>query len=452
VTPSADGRPRRLHPRGILARSWAAVALAVVYAEQRRGSEGFSLREVELGIGVILVATLLLQAIVWRVTTFAVDPSAVSVRSGVLVRQTRHLRLDRLQAVDVVRPLAARVLGLTELRIEVAGAGRSRVSLRYLARADAEAVRAQILGLAAGARAGAGPPPVVAPAPGAPFYVVPNGLVLGGFLLSHPLVVLALPLGLVAWLAGFVTAATFGGLAAAGLSVLESVRRATGWANFRITDAADGLHLSRGLLDTRAQTVPRGRVHGVSLVQPPLWRALHWVRVEVTIAGYGVDEKERPGVLLPVAPLPVALALVRRLYPYVDLATVVLQPIPGRARWRAPLVGRRYGAAVAADLFVTRHGVLTRTTAVVPTRHVQSVHVLQGPWQRALGLASVRADVAPGPVEPVARHLDARAAQQLAALLADLARRSERGPDPHRLDQPRERAEPGGVDQRSPAG
>ncbi len=444
--------PRRLHSRGILARSWGAVALAVVYAEQRRGSGGFSLRDDELGIAAIVVATLVLQTIVWRVTTFAVDADAVSIRSGLLVRQTRHLRLDRLQAVDVVRPLAARVLGLTELRIEVAGAGRSRVSLRYLSAADAEEVRAQILRLASGAGPREGLAAVVAPTPGEPFFVVPNPLVLGGFLLSHPLVVLAIPLGILAWLAGFVTAATFGGLAAAALSVLESLRRATGWANFRITDAPDGMHLRRGLLDTRAQTVPRGRVHAVSIVQPLLWRAFDWVRVEVTIAGYGHHEKEHPGVLLPVAPMPVALALVRRLYPSVDLATVLLQPVPSRARWRAPLVGRRYGAAVAGEHFLTRHGVLTRTTSVVPTRRIQSVHVLQGPWQRALGLASVRADIAPGPVASVARHLDARAAQQLAIVLTDLARRSERRVDADGLHEPHEAAEAGRIEQRSGAG
>ncbi|MDQ1723060.1 MAG: putative rane protein, partial [Frankiaceae bacterium] len=272
--------PRRLHPRGIIARSWPALAIAVVYANQRRADGVLTVQELALGIGGIVIVTLVVQAIAWRLTTFAVDATAVSIRGGLLVRQARSLRLDRIQAVDVVRPLAARVLGLTELRIEVAGAGRSRVSLRYLAQADADAVRDRILALARGDAQ-----PMPAEAVGAPFYVVPNGMVFGSFLLSHPLVVLAIPAAVVAWLLGFLTAAAFGGLAAVGLSVLESVRRATGWANFRITDAPEGLRLRRGLLDTRAQTVPRGRVHAVSLVQPLLWRGMHWVRVEVTIAG-----------------------------------------------------------------------------------------------------------------------------------------------------------------------
>ncbi|MCU1678502.1 MAG: rane-flanked domain [Frankiales bacterium] len=440
---------RRLHPRGILARSWPALAIAVVYANQRRGDGVLTVTELALGIGGIVLVTLLVQVIAWRITTFAVDGAAVSVRGGLLVRQSRHLRLDRIQAVDVVRPLAARILGLSELRLEVAGAGASRVALRYLTRDDAEAVRARILSLAAGERA---PEPMVVQAD-RPFYVVPNGLVLGSYLLSHPLVVLAIPVGLVLWQLGLLAAAAFGGFAAVALSVLESVRRATGWANFHLADGPDGLRIQRGLLDTRAQTVPHERVHAVSIVQPPLWRAMGWARVEVTIAGYGVDEKERPGMLLPVAPLPVALSLVRLLHPHVDLAAVVLRPIPRRGRWRAPIVGRWYGAAVAADLFVTRHGAFTRTTSVVPMRRVQSVHLLQGPWQRRLGLASVRADIAPGPVGSLARHLDAVAAQQLADLLVRLVRSSalERVGDAHRLDEPPEVAESGRVDERPPA-
>ena len=451
--PDAFAVPRRLHPRGIIARSWPALVIAVVYANQRRGDGVLTVQELALGIGGIVVVTLVVQAVAWRLTTFAVDATAVSLRGGLLVRQSRSARLDRIQAVDIVRPLAARVLGLTELRIEVAGAGHSRVSLRYLAQADADAVRERILSLS---RPGA--PQLPVSTMGATFYVVPNRMVFGSFLLSHPLLVLAIPAAIVAWILGFLTAAAFGGLAAVGLSVLESVRRATGWANFHLTDAPEGLRLRRGLLDTRAQTVPRGRVHAVSLVQPLLWRGMNWVRVEVTIAGYGVDTKENPGVLLPVAPLPVALALVHLLFPYVDLASVVLQPIPPRARWRAPLVGRRYGAAVAADLFVTRHGVLTRTTSIVPTSRIQSVHVLQGPWQRRLRLASVRADVAPGPVASLARHLDVVQAQQLGAVLAQLARRPsvlpvvQRAGDADGLQEPAESAEPGRIDERGMAG
>ncbi len=49
-----------------------------------------------------------------------------------LFRRSRRVRLDRLQAVDVVRPLVARALGLAELRLEVAGGSSSEAPLAYL--------------------------------------------------------------------------------------------------------------------------------------------------------------------------------------------------------------------------------------------------------------------------------------------------------------------------------
>ena len=60
------------------------------------------------------------------------------------------MRLDRLQAVDVVRPLVARALGLAELRLEVAGGSSSEAPLAYLSEAAAQRLRAELLARAAG--------------------------------------------------------------------------------------------------------------------------------------------------------------------------------------------------------------------------------------------------------------------------------------------------------------
>ena len=46
-------------------------------------------------------------------------------------------RAENLQSVDVVRPLLGRIVGLSQLRIEVAGTGDSRVLLSYLSESDA---------------------------------------------------------------------------------------------------------------------------------------------------------------------------------------------------------------------------------------------------------------------------------------------------------------------------
>ncbi len=74
-----------------------------------------------LGILVVGLVGLGYSAVAWRMTSYAVDDESVHLRTGVLFRQQRKARLDRLQAVDVVQPLLARFFGLAELKLEVAG-------------------------------------------------------------------------------------------------------------------------------------------------------------------------------------------------------------------------------------------------------------------------------------------------------------------------------------------
>jgi len=47
------------------------------------------------------------------------------IETGLLRRDARQLPLARIQAVDVVRPFLARLVGLAELRVRLAGSSRS---------------------------------------------------------------------------------------------------------------------------------------------------------------------------------------------------------------------------------------------------------------------------------------------------------------------------------------
>src|SRR5205807_5376518 len=62
-------------------------------------------------------------------------------------------------------------------------------------------------------------------------------------------------------------------------------RRLNGGYNLTVTEAHDGLRLRSGLLDTTAETIPRGRVQAVRMVEPLLWRPFGWCRLEVDVAG-----------------------------------------------------------------------------------------------------------------------------------------------------------------------
>src|SRR5690625_2741242 len=86
--------------------------------------ERFLLNSVTGILALILLAALFGIAVAWLswfVTRYTLGEQAVQLRSGVLWRNRRQARLDRLQAVDVVQPFLARLVGLAELRIGGAG-------------------------------------------------------------------------------------------------------------------------------------------------------------------------------------------------------------------------------------------------------------------------------------------------------------------------------------------
>lgn len=134
----ADAGWRKLHPVTPVLRAWKVVAavLAVVVGQNvddilRLDLPGWVLTVSVLG-GLLLLAVVgaAYSALAWRRLRYRIDAEAVHVERGILWRQQRRAQLDRLQAVDVVRPLLGRLFGLAELRLEVAGGSGSRCRWR----------------------------------------------------------------------------------------------------------------------------------------------------------------------------------------------------------------------------------------------------------------------------------------------------------------------------------
>src|SRR5690606_21914384 len=130
----------RVHPVTPLVRGWTVIAVLLVVVGQQTLNglpEGENLLEgdrwwmILLGILAVGLVGLGYSALAWRLTSYAVDDESVHLRTGVLFRQQRRARLDRLQAVDVVQPLLARFFGLAELKLEVAGGADSGVKLGF---------------------------------------------------------------------------------------------------------------------------------------------------------------------------------------------------------------------------------------------------------------------------------------------------------------------------------
>ncbi len=442
----------RLSPLTPLLRSGRFLLVVIAVLTQ----QGLRQPDPRLLLGALAVAlpvTLLLGWLSWRATRYRVTDAELQVDSGVLQRRNRRVPLARLQSVDVVRPLLARALGLAELRLEVVGGGSTEAPLAYLPEADAQRLRLQLLALAAGERAEASAPDAAEP-PEQLLVQVPTQALVVSVLLGAPVVVLGvLVLAVVGLL--LVEPQLVPGLVVGLVPLVLGtggmvVRRLLAEYGFTVAESADGLRLRHGLLETRAQTIPPGRVQTVRITEPLLWRRRGWVRVEVDVAGYaggGGEEQARTAALLPVAPRDFALALVARvLGGAVPPATA---PVPRSARLRAPLQVPRLRIGLDGDHLVTASGVLTTTTDIAPLGKVQSLRLVQGPWQRSLGLATLHADTAGRRLTgAAARHRDADEAGRLLVDLRErirLARRRPAGTRPRTGVAPRPPAGPTGT-------
>lgn len=358
-------------------------------------------------------------ALAWSRVRFWVHDENLVYQSGVLRRASRQIPLRRLQGVDVIRPLVPRMFGLAEVRIELAAGDRSELRFSYLARPMAERLRAALLAYAAGLHGG------TPEATERRVHRVRMRDLLAGLLLRVPVMAglaLCLFLGLV-W-AMTKESGVAGGLAPAMLVLGREVGwPLVAWGRFTVSSSPDGLRLRSGLLVSRMRTVPPGRVHAVHIEQPVLWRAFGWVKVEVTVTGYG-DGRDSAGVtLLPIAHRDVAYELVDLVFPDASLGTVELVAVsPGRFD---------HGGSGANDVvFVSRHGWPGRTIDVVAHERAQSVQLVAGPWQRARGRATVYLDTPSGPGR-AALVLPVRQARMLVEQQVARGRLAEHRERPH---------------------
>ncbi len=317
-----DGEWLRVHPASPFIRGWVALAAIGFFFGRdtfERMLQGRPLMDemysgrvpfLLAGGGLVLVLSVLGFILTWYFTRYQVAEGYVRVNTGFLFKQQRQARLDRVQAIDIVQPLLARIFGLAELKFEVADAGESAVRLAYLRIDDARQLRATILARAAGLEPDPERPEEALPeAPEFPVLSVPPSRLIGSLLLSEQSffvvvgAVASVVLSTVTDNRGFyfylIPAAL--GLAAAYWGSFNK-----GY-NFTAAISPDGIRLRYGLLDTQAQTLPPGRIQALKVTQPPLWRIFGWYRMQVNVAGYGGPGSNGEGAsrttLLPVGVL-----------------------------------------------------------------------------------------------------------------------------------------------------
>ena len=487
---------RNVHRVTPLLNAWkiaaAIVAIALFQGLDdllRIGLPGMTLLLIIAGAVVLgAIIGLVVSYFAWRRLSYAISPDAVLLRSGIFFRKERVSRLARIQSVEVTQPILGRIFGFAALKVESAGGAEANITLAYLTIPEAQAVRNEILARSAGIDVdsqpaaepitgsddgvapdgssvlnSAGQPSVSTPAPGpgqptpsfllpeAPeeqVYQLPAGRLLGS-LLAHGAMV-----WLVIGIIGIVVASLVTGTWEFAFGSIVGLLAVAGflWGrfstefNFRVATSPDGLRVRQGLLETKARTIPPGRIQAVQFHQGPIWRLFGWWRVQVTLANSGVSSdgtNASNDTLLPVGSAEEALALLRLAFPDTpeeELPVLVAGmvgrddgegwvPAPRRSRILDPLAYRRNAFRVLTHALVLRTGRLWRVMSVVPHERTQSLGVRQGPLERRFNLVSFYPHTS-GSIEPSLPHLDPQVAAQLLADQAVRARAARRGAGP----------------------
>ncbi len=475
----SDGEWHRLHPLTPLMRGglFLVVLIGVIVANFRDRliavfvpviDEEFEYGEYSDPIDFILANDLLLLAasavlgvllvllgvfwLSWRFHTFRITGDDVEVRSGVLFRTHRRAPLDRVQGVNLTRPMVARLLGMAKL--EVVGAGLdANVKLEYLSTANAEAVRGDILRLASGRRLGdaraadpasprarvvgvvsAGITGIIEGAEGPveePESVVhiPPGRLVASHLLSGSTI--ALVLLLVAVVVGSIIGTPW-----VLFSIIPTMiafgaywfRQITRTLRYSIAPTQAGVRITFGLFTTVTEILPPGRVHAIEIAQPVLWRRFGWWRIRVNrLSGRAASDSaaQQFADVLPVGTRADLERVLPLLLPVLSLdewqsvlSGGLTRPAQGdaytttprRARWLRPLSWRRNGFLLTAEALLLRSGALRRALVVLPLARLQSLRVSQGPVDRAMRVANITGHTVLGPVSGALGILDRDAA------------------------------------------
>jgi len=377
--PDADGEWRRLSPRMLLVHPvqelirFLPVLVALVIGGTAGGGGGhyWSL------LGLALAVALGLSR--WFTTTYRVTTQQVQLRKGLLRKRSLAAPIDRVRTVDVTANPLHRMLGLTRLSIGTGISDKEKDGLLLdgMTAAEAARLRAELLHHR-GPQAAAADGHVGRTDIDAPEDVVvrwsPAWVRYGPFSLSG-LVTIGAVLALLSRAVneGGVDPERYGpvrstvhtlseqsplllGLGALVAFLLVVAVASTGgyllafW-NFRLTRRRDDgtLHVTRGLLTTRATTIEEARLQGLELSEPLLLRAVGGARLIAIATGLRVGRgAERGGsMLLPPAPGAEADRVA---------AVVLTEPAPasvGLRRHGPAATRRRFTRALAAAVLLS---------------------------------------------------------------------------------------------------
>ena len=435
----ADGytRVHRLTP---LLRFWSLIlALLAIFAVNINASmisdvlsylQSGHLGEIGRGTLLGIAAFLLVCAVIWLVSGiwwrklgYKLTEDEIALRHGVISTSFRSARYERIQAVDVVESIIARLLGLAAVRVETAGGASSVITIAYLSKTRAEELRAELL-----RRTNKGP--ASEPAPETPAALIPEIPILrtiAAEALRLPTLISALVIGGLLFIPGMWTALLpiIVGYVGSVWGLVDS-----SWKFTALYDApSHALNISYGLADRRRQTIRISRIHGVRVSQPFLWRRLGWYEVHVSVAGYGAKgggKQSGSTRVLPVGTREQAvelLALISDLdrtqiedYARPEGHTKPTYTSPRRAWWVSPIDRKQQSVTLVESpqpVTIVHCGRINRRVMVIGTPHIQELTLKVGPLGHLAGVRTVRFDLVAGPVKMAGHDLTPADASEL---------------------------------------
>jgi putative membrane protein len=388
----------------------------------------------------------------WRATTYRVSGGAFHLKRGVLQKSERSLPLGRIQSVNTVQGVMQRLFGVVEVRVEAAGGGEEpEISLPALSRNDARILREELTRTRRASRE-AGEVLQEEPSPTVLRRLSVRNLLVAGMTSGQIGIAASVVVGVSqtvdqllprdlaerfseALLPRTVSAILLLILAFVLLAwMLAILGTVLAHAGFTLSRSADGkyLHIKRGLLSRYETTVPLARIQAVKVVEGVLRQPFGLAAVRVESAGFA-EERGVSTILFPLLPSKKAEEFVRATAPSFAASLQDLKPLPARARRRyafraalpvllvsapvgifffpwglsvllfvfpAALYGllhhRAAGHSFDGDRLVLRFRRLARTTVVASRSRLQSRDYSVSPFQRRLGLATLKVEVASG--------------------------------------------------------
>lgn len=444
---------QRPHWATPIIRGWLVLAAVVVASAKQlfdnwQSGDGLPPVGALLIVAGIVVLVALIQGVIgyfqWRTTRFRIDDEEVRVDRNFIQHSSDRLALSKIQSVDIVQPLAARVFGLARLHIDIGGSKPK--TIEYLTRADAYRFR-DFLTTRAHAAGAAVPAAAPRTAPGTlpterPGRAVASGsawqdrrvdeetlvsvssrqvalgtFVSGGFLFSVLMIAVGIAVPIALDVEALSIPVVLGGLFAAGGVIAKTLVK---YWRFTLLRSSGGLKAVHGLTTLTTRTVPVRRVQGIVISQPLMWRLTGLYSVKVTVLGVaGADNDLDAATLLPMGSADQVRDAVAALWPGFDISAhaemtpIPMAGIPARARWLRWFDRQTFGQGMDDRVIVARRGLMRRVTAVVPHSRAQSVRLDQGPLQRRLRLATLSVHIPGGPVRLDCPHLDAGEARTL---------------------------------------